>query len=334
MIGFAYPMLGWLILLPLAVFHFLPRARKMYGDALQIPFVTDIEEVKSQLKGKMQFATAQKVRAPLRLTVLIVIWGLSVAALCRPQWIGEPHKTHQQTRDIMLVVDISKSMLEPDFAYQGRYYDRLTAVKNVVSAFADERVDDRLGLVLFGTRAYMQVPLTFDKAALKETLFSVDAGMAGNSTSIGDAIGIALKYLAAEENKLQNKVIVLLTDGENNDGSLSFPQALKLAAEEKIKFYTIGVGSDTESFFGGLFSLPKDSDLDESGLQQLAQLTKGNYYRARDVDSLYKIYGEINRLEAQDKEGRYVQETKDLFYYPAALALLLFLMMFGVWGRK
>ena len=334
MISFAYPELGWLILLPWLVYHIFPKAGKMYGDALQIPFVSDIAQVKAQTKGKMVLAAARGITAKSGLFLLILIWGLSVAALCRPQWVGEPHKVHQQSRDIVLVVDISKSMLEQDFAYQGRYYDRLTAVKNVVAHFAEERVDDRLGLVVFGTRAYVQVPLTFDKASLQETLFNLDAGMAGNSTSIGDAVGLALKHLATDDTDTANKVIVLLTDGENNDGSISFPQAIKLAAEEKVKFYTVGVGSDTEAFFGGLFSLPKDSGLDEASLKQLAAVTKGNYYRAKDVNSLFQIYDDINRLEAQDKEGRFVQETKDLFYYPAALAALLFLVLFGVVRRK
>lgn len=334
MISFAYPALGWLILLPLAVYYIFPRAGKMYGDALQIPFVSDIAQVKAQTKGKIGVAVARGIAAKSGCFLLLLIWALSVAALCRPQWVGEPHKIHQQSRDIVLVVDISKSMLEQDFAYQGRYYDRLTAVKNVVSHFAEERVDDRLALVVFGTRAYVQVPLTYDRASLQETLFNIDAGMAGNSTSIGDAVGLALKHLAGDETQTENKVIVLLTDGENNDGSISFPQAIKLAAEEKVKFYTIGVVSDTESFFGGLFSLPKNSDLDEASLKQLAAVTKGNYYRAKDVGSLFQIYDDINRLEAQDKEGSFVQETKDLFYYPAALAALLFLMLFGIVRRK
>ena len=334
MISFAYPALGWLILLPCLVYYIFPKAGKMYGDALQIPFVSDIAQIKAQTKDKMAITAARSITDKSGLILLILIWLLSVAALCRPQWVGEPHRVHQQSRDIVLVVDISKSMLEPDFAYQGRYYDRLTAVKNVVAHFAEERTDDRLGLVVFGTRAYIQVPLTFDKASLQETLFNLDAGMAGNSTSIGDAVGLSLKHLATDNTDIANKVIVLLTDGENNDGSISFPQAIKLAADEKVKFYTVGVGSDTEAFFGGLFSLPKDSGLDEASLKQLAEVTKGNYYRAKDVKSLFQIYDDINRLEAQDKEGRFVQETKDLFYYPAAMAALLFLLLFGVVRRK
>lgn len=334
MISFAYPVLGWLIFLPRILYYILPRAGKMYGDALRIPFVSEILAIKAHLKGRTQFTTNKGGVSRTRKLLLMIVWVLCVVALCRPQWVGEPQKVHQETRDIMLVVDISKSMLERDFTLQNYRYDRLTAVKNVVAHFVDERPDDRIGLVVFGTRAYMQVPLTFDKESLKETLFYLDAGMAGNSTSIGDAIGVALKNMAMDDGAPENKVIILLTDGENNDGSLSFPQALKLASEEKVKFYTIGVGNDRADFFGGLFSMPVDSGLDEESLKQLSAVTKGSYFRAKDMDSLIKIYDEINRLEAEDQEGRFIQETKDLYYWPAALAVLLFLLLCGLAGRK
>lgn len=334
MIKLACPEALWMLLLPILVYYILPAVGKMYGDALQVPFVADIAAIQGDTVSKRHLRASGKRTSIFNWLFLLILWGLVTAALCRPQWVGEPQKVRHESRDIMLVVDVSKSMLERDFVYRGRHYDRMSAVKQVVSEFADARTDDRIGLVVFGTRAYMQVPLTYDKASLKETLFAIDAGMAGDSTSIGDAIGVALKNLAlsGDDNK-ENKVIILLTDGENNDGSISFPQAIKLAQEEKIKFYTIGVGSDTISFFGGLFSVPANSGLDEKNLKELADLTQGNYFRAKDVDSLFKIYDEINRLEAQSQEGNFVQQTKELFYYPAALALLLF-MLACAWMRS
>lgn len=329
MISLAYPNYLWLLLLPFVAYYVLPIAGKMYGDALRVPFVGDLIKIKEQSKNKRYLAKIGAKVSWLVVFGLAVVWGLVTLALCRPQWVGEPLKVHHEGRDIMLVADISTSMNERDFRYNNKYYTRLEAMKSVVSQFVDERTEDRIGLVLFGTRAYLQVPLTYDRQSLKETLYSVDAGMAGNSTSIGDAIGIALKSLATQDTQIDNKIIILLTDGENNDGSLSFPQAIKLAEQEKIKIYTIGLGSDDIPVLAGLFNIPTQSGIDEEGLKYLSAVTKGRYFRAKDVKSLINIYNEINKLEAQEREGRFMQETRDLYYYPACLALLLFLMMFS-----
>ena len=330
MISLAYPDYLWFLLLPFVAYYVLPIAGKMYGDALRVPFVSDIIKIKEQSKNKRYLAKIGAKVSWLGVLGLAFVWGLVTLALCRPQWVGEPLKVHHEGRDIMLVADISTSMNERDFRYNNKYYTRLEALKSVVSQFVDERTEDRIGLVLFGTRAYLQVPLTYDHQSLKETLFSVDAGMAGNSTSIGDAVGIALKSLATQDIKIDNKIIILLTDGENNDGSLSFPQAVKLAEQEKIKIYTIGLGSDDIPVLAGLFSIPTQSGIDEEGLKHLSVVTKGRYFRAKDVKSLISIYNEINKLEAQEQKGRFMQETKDLYYYPAGLALLMFLLMFSL----
>lgn len=333
MIILAYPDMLWLLLLPLVAYYVLPVAAKMYGDALRIPFIGDIIHIKEQSKVRHYFSKSVTKVSKLGVFGLAAVWALVTLALCRPQFLGEPLKVHHEGRDIMLVADISTSMNERDFRYQNKYYTRLEAIKSVISQFADERVEDRMGLVLFGTRAYQQVPLTYDKQSLKEVLYSIDAGMAGNSTSIGDAIGVALKNLAIEDTDVNNKLIILLTDGENNDGSLSFPQAIKLAEQENVKIYTIGVGSENESFWGGLFNIPVRQDLDEKSLKKLAEVTKGRYFRAKDVQSLIKVYDEINKIEAQEHEGRFVQEQKDLYYYPAGLAILLFLLLFSLFKR-
>lgn len=324
MIRFANPQMFWLLLVPLCVYYILPAVKQMYGDALKVPFVGELAEIENQTKLKDKLRAQIKVPY-FRILLLTIIWGLLLAALARPQWAGEPMRIKNEGRDILLVVDISNSMQERDFAYQGRYYDRLSAVKHVVSQFVDKRTEDKIGLVLFGTRAYLQVPLTYDKQSLKDVLAATDAGMAGNSTSIGDAVGVALKNMPIEDKS--SKIIILLTDGENNDGSISMPQAVELAADENVKIYTVGVGNDEVSFWGGLFSMPRDSGLDEAGLKKLAQTTAGTYFRAKDVSSLQKIYEQIDKLEPQTQEGRYVQETKDLFYIPTIAALLLFMLL-------
>lgn len=325
MIELACPNMLWLFILPVFIYFILPAVRRMYGDSLKVPFVEDITEIKSNSKHiKLADYTSPKVSL-LKMLLLIVVWCLLVVALCRPQWVGEPRRVKNEGRDILLVVDISKSMLERDFAYQGKYYDRLTTVKSVVQEFIDKRTEDRIGLVLFGTRAYMQVPLTYDKQSIKDVLSVTEAGMAGNSTSIGDAVGVALKNLPHDD--INNKIIILLTDGENNDGSLSMLQAMDLAQQENVKVYTIGVGSDETALFGGFITMQRDSGLDEESLKKLAAVTDGFYFRAKDVSSLQKIYRRIDELEPQTSEGRIVQETKDLFYLPAFASLLLFLLV-------
>ena len=166
MIVFANPYAAWLMVVPILIYYILPAVGKMHGDALQVPFVADIATIKGETASGRRMGNAKGNNSFLKFLFLLFLWGLVTAALCRPQWVGEPQKVRHESRDIMLIVDISKSMLERDFVYQGRHYDRMSVVKQVVADFADARTDDRLGLVVFGTRAYMQVPRTYDKASL------------------------------------------------------------------------------------------------------------------------------------------------------------------------
>ena len=317
---FAFPYAFLLILLPF-VWRFLwPAAKGLHGDALKIPFIKDLEKISIKSGALWQMgASTEGYHLSKLFWWLFVIWVLLVIAVARPQWVGEPIRLKNESRDIMLVLDISTSMLEPDFAYNNRRIDRLSAVKKTASDFISKRANDRIGLILFGTRAYLQSPLTFDKKSVEEILWSMDAGMAGDSTSIGDALGLALKTLK-DAPKGDNKVIILLTDGENNDGSLSMPQAVKLASEEGIKTYTIGVGS--KNSFLGLF-LGAMPGVDEKGLKALAQATAGQYFRAEDTSTLQQIYNYIDKLEAAPQENRFIRETTELYYIPLLAAIIL-----------
>ena len=294
----ANPQMLWLLPVPLIFYIFLRPFKRGAGDALKIPFINDLKCI-AENKNSLSLRSGKYVSHLMNLFLLGLAWICFVCALCRPQNAGEPKPLRNEGRDILLVLD----------------------------KFIDERTQDKIGLVLFGTRAYLQAPLTYDKHSLKEILANTEAGMAGNSTSIGDAIGLALKNLTFDTKNPDNKVIILLTDGENNDGSISFPEAIKLAKDEKIKVYTIGAAGDETSFFGGLFSMPSGSGLDERGLQQLATETKGAYFRAKDVNSLAKIYEKINMLEPQMNDAGVVREVKDLYYIPATLGLLLLILL-------
>ena len=318
---FEYPEMFWLLALPLIFYIFLPRITGLHGEAISAPFINDIKNIKSIVKkGHYYQKVKSKAVFSLKFLYLFILWALLVVASARPVYIGEPHRLKAENRDIMLVIDISTSMLQKDFQKSGRNIDRLTAVKTVVSDFIKNRKEDRIGLILFATRAFLQSPLTFDKQAVMDILLNTDAGMAGNSTSIGDAIGLALKNLKKENNK-ENKVIILLTDGEQNDGALSIDDAITLAEKEGLKIYTIGVGAKG-GFLNGLISFSQPG-IDETSLKMLADKTKGEYFRASDTFSLMQIYQKIDQLEPQSNSGNIVQEKKEFFYIPLVLALVM-----------
>ncbi len=318
---FAYPLAFLLLLLPFVIRRFFPPVKGLHGDALRIPFIDDIAKINIKSGNLWGIRGNGSTGWNTPLWLLYAIFVLLVGAAARPQWVGEPVRLKNYSRDILMVMDISTSMLEPDFVLQGRRIDRLTAVKKAAGEFIRKRSDDRIGLVLFGTRAYLQAPITYDKKSVEEILWAMEAGMAGNSTSIGDALGLSLKSLKDAPNP-DKKIIILLTDGENNDGSLSLPQAINLAKKEGVKVYTIGVGNDRylESVFG--IKLGR-SDLDESGLKQIAAETKGTYFRAKDTESLQKIYNIIDEMEPSANEDKFIQETKELYYIPLTGAFVL-----------
>ena len=315
---FAYPLMFLLLPLPFIVRHLLPALKGLHGDALKIPFINDLEKISIKSGSLWNISSENSSGYSRFFWMLYLVWFLLVFALARPQWLGEPVRTNNESRDIMLVLDISTSMLGRDFALGNQRIDRLTAVKKTASDFIKKRANDRIGLILFGTRAYLQAPLTYDKNAVEEILWSMRAGMAGDSTSIGDALGLALKNLNNNKN-IKNKIIILLTDGENNDGSISLPQAVKLAADEGIKTYTIGVGSQN-LFFNAMLGYAHG--IDEKGLNAIAQATKGQYFRAGNTQDLQQVYNIINQLEASQNQDRFLRETKELYYIPLLAAIL------------
>lgn len=330
MIIFLYPWMVLLLLLPFLVYFLLPKAKGLYGDALKVPFVDDLQKLEMQIRNR---GRADSGIPLLRRSfwLLFLVWTFLTLAAMRPLYIGEPQRLSGQGRDILMVMDISTSMLETDYAYQNRRLDRLTAVKSVASEFIKRRAADRIGLILFGTRAYLQAPLTYDHHSVNEVLWSMDAGMAGNLTSIGDALGLALKSLK-DNRQADNKVIVLLTDGENNDGRMSLPEAINLARQEGVKVYTIGVGGQAFSLAGAFFGI-KNSPLDEKALKELAAETKGRYFRADDLQSLVNVYQAIDQLEPVDMEQNFIYPRQELYYIPllAAFALAV-LLAYG--GRR
>ncbi len=288
----------WLLPLPLIVRFLLPAAPVNSTAALRVPFY-------KHLSPNLQ--VRKKNPSWLRLVLAIICWVLLVLAAARPQLVGDTVRQPVTGRSLMMSVDISMSMDEPDMIISGRRMTRISAVKAVASDFIKKREGDRIGLILFGSQAYLQAPLTFDRKTVSTLLEESFLGLAGRATAIGDAIGLAVKRLRNEDEK--NRVLILLTDGANTAGNVEPLKAADLAAQEKIKIYTIGVGS-----LGS-------RDLDESTLETIAEKTGGRYFRARDVEGLLKIYKVLDEIEPVSKDELSYRPVEELFSYPLAIAL-------------
>ena len=237
----------------------------------------------------------------------LISWALLVTAVARPQWVGDPIDLPFVGRDIMLAVDLSNSMARRDFAINRALVDRLTATKAVAGPFIERREGDRIGLILFGQQAYLQVPLTFDRETVKTLLYEAFIGLAGKTTAIGDAIGLAVKRLQQQANK--QPIIILLTDGSNTAGAVEPEKAAELAANKGIKIYTIGVQR-------------RRGDLDERTLKSVADKTGGRYFRATDTQRLNDIYQLVDQLEPIEHEGQQYRPTRSLFMWPLVLSLV------------
>jgi Ca-activated chloride channel family protein len=316
MIEFVWPFLLLAAPLPLLVRWLLPSVANVEQAALKVPFLDEFA-VAAATKS------AESRRWPLILAS--IAWLLLVVASARPQWLGEPVEQAVSGRDLLLAVDVSGSMDEKDFQIGDQWFDRLTATKEVATAFIERRVGDRVGLILFGTQAYLHVPLTFDRKTVSTLLGEAFIGITEDEprTSIGDAIGLAVKRLGQES--ANSRVLILLTDGANTAGEVAPLTAADLAAKQHLKIYTIGIGADeliVRSFFGARKVNPS-ADLDEKTLKAIADKTGGRYFRARNTEELEKIYRLLDELEPVEKDNQYFRPKTELFFWPLGLALIL-----------
>ncbi|WP_031437286.1 vWA domain-containing protein [Methylobacter tundripaludum] len=314
MIHFEWPWLLAALPLPLLIRWLVPAKMPVEQAALKVPFLDDFSDAETR-------AVSQTQQWPLLLAA--IAWLFLVIACTRPQWLGDPIEQAVSGRDLMLAVDLSGSMEEQDFVINKRSVDRLTAAKGVASDFINRRVGDRVGLILFGTQAYLQTPLTFDRKTVMTLLNEAVIGLAGDNTAIGDAIGLAVKRLKSEQ--ANSRVLVLMTDGANTAGEVSPLKAAELAAANHLKIYTVGIGADemiVRSFFGNRKINPS-VDLDEKTLIKIAESTGGQYYRARNTDELNNIYMRLDELEPVEKDKQYFRPRSELYYWPLSLALAL-----------
>ena len=302
----------WLLgLLPLPLFvKFIPPASRHVVSALTIPFLRR-QQTLSLIPNRSRLASLS----------LWLFWICLVVAACRPFWLGEATHRTVTGRDLMVAIDISGSMKEADMIVGSSFSTRIDVLKTVVKEFINRREGDRLGLILFGTRAYTYVPLTFDREALNELLVDVSTGLAGRLTAIADAIGIAIKSLGEQE--ARNKVLILVTDGSNTAGDDDPLNAARVANFVGMTIYTIGVGND-EATMRQLTeeqNLPPGTALNEKLLRRIAAVTGGQYFRARDSASLERIYEALDKLEPATLDAPFHRPRTDLFQWPLSIGL-------------
>ena len=322
MIEWLWPLAFLLVPAPILV-RWLIKANKKKQPALTVPSLEGFSGLSSNESFSATLST-------VKLIILWLAWILLIAAVARPQWVGEMVSLPTTGRDLMLAIDISGSMATEDMQVNNEYVDRLSVVKAVISQFLDARKGDRVGLVLFGTNAYVQAPLTFDLKSVKKLMIEAPVGIAGGKTAIGDAIGLTVKRLRERQN--EEKVVILLTDGANNVGEIPPIKAAELASVDGIKIYTIGVGAEemrVPSLFGSLAGRTTNpsADLDEETLSKIAEATQGRYFRAKDTNTLAQIYELIDKLEPIEQEPETYRPFQVLYYWPLGISLCLFLSL-------
>ncbi|NRA61937.1 MAG: VWA domain-containing protein [Psychrobium sp.] len=298
----------WLLPLPLLSYFLLPKKTASKIPALKV--------ANNALFPDQVMASSSN--SNITMIIALFIWVLLVLSAARPQWIGEPIATPLEARELILAVDLSASMNENDMKLNNRWVNRLTMVKSVLSEFIDRRKGDRIGLILFADNAYVQAPLTYDLTTVKTLLDESFLGLVGNRTAIGEAIGLAVKRF--DNNKEGNRVLILLTDGENTAGNITPQQALELAIAKEVTIYTIGVSSDKSQQVG---FFRRRSSIDEDLLGQIALATNGQFFKASATDELEQIYQQLDQLEKIAVSDKTMRPQHALFYWPLALALLI-----------
>ncbi len=311
--------------LPILVRRLLPESNRLGDAGLKVPSLAAFVA----LRHSSRAASLRDYRCWLAAAA----WVLLVVAAARPERIGDELDMPVSGRNLMLAVDLSGSMDQKDFELAGRRVDRLTATKAVASDFISRREGDRIGLILFGERAYLQVPLTLDRETVKVLLLEAFIGLAGEKTAIGDAITLAVKLIHDQAGAAGEQVLVLLTDGANTAGEVDPLKAAELAQQVGLRIYTIGIGAeqlDVSSLIGGRRRINPSADLDEDTLIKIAELTGGRYFRARDTATLQEIYQLVDELEPVEEPESGFRPVKSYFYVPLAGAFALAALMLVV----
>jgi len=318
----AWPLALIALPLPLLVRFLMPEAKGLSEAGLRVPSVDSFSTLQDRSGAEQIYNW--------RFWFAALAWLLLVLATARPERIGDELDVPVAGRNLMLAVDLSGSMDQKDFELGGRRVDRLTATKAVASDFIERREGDRIGLILFGERAYLQVPLTLDRETVNILLLEAFIGLAGEKTAIGDAITLAVRRIHEQKKDEGEQVLVLLTDGANTAGEVQPIKAAELAQQVGLRIYTIGIGAEqleVSSLVGGRRRINPSADLDEDTLTEIARLTGGRYFRATDTASLQDIYKLVDELEPVEEPESGFRPVKSYYYYPLGIAIALVALM-------
>jgi len=316
MLQFQYPILFALLPLPLILRRFLPvYSEKQQG--VRIPFFDDLVE-KTGLKPST--GAVVYIQPMVQITVLFLAWVLIIAALARPQWIEDAVTKTVPSRDLLLAVDLSGSMETTDFKNrEGKTVDRLTAVKEVLHEFLEKREGDRVGLIFFGSAAFIQAPFTEDLDTCRALLDEAQVRMAGPQTMMGDSIGLAITMF--ERSEMKERVMIVLTDGNDTGSQVPPEKAAEIAKDNQVTIHTVAVG-DPEA--------AGEEKLDVEALKAVASTTGGEFFQADDRDGLSTIYKRLDDMSTRDLETISHRPRQDLFHWPLGAVLILSFLYHGI----
>jgi len=337
MFEFHWPWVAALLPLPLLLPFLWPRRgadpdETLEGrrDTLLHPGLAALQAAYQSRRPRMQLG------GWIHKALLALLWIGLVGALMRPQWLTPYTEVSTPGYDLMLAVDASHSMDALDFSAGGQQVTRMQVVKGVMGRFIESREGDRIGLIIFGSQAFVLSPLSLDRNAVEQVLNGVVASIAGQGTALGDAIALGVKKL--RERPPQSRVMILIADGDNTAGQFAPIEAARLARMAGVRIYVIGVGSkrtEIPIYEEGRVKYRDDLTMNESTLQEIAKTTGGAYFRATDANALEEISQRVGQLEKTEAESRTAFLPSPLYRWPlaAAVAALLALGLFPE-GRK
>ncbi len=316
---FGFPFVFFLAPVPLLVYWLFPPLRKRKSGLIASFYFRAIK-----ITGIEPQSSAWISRRNIPEWVLVsMIWLLLVSSMASPQLVEQPALKVKTARNFLVASDISFSMANRDWKKDGQLLTRWEAVKEVMGEFLNQRKSDQIGLIFFGTNAYLQAPLTTDLEVIRWMLDETEVGMAGQTTGIGNAIGMGIKVL--KEDSLDQKVMLLLTDGVDSGSDIAPLDAANLAKSDSITIYTLGIGDPAAP----------NSDLDEKMLIDIAEVTGGRYFRAIDQVQLEQAYETLNELEPVEYEQEEYKPTTLLYFYPLGIALglaMLYQLFIGLYN--
>lgn len=316
MLEFAYPLAFLALPLPLIAWWLLPPQRERVS-ALRVPF---FDQVVVAAGTEAREGAVVMRRNWLQMVVAMLVWAMLVTGLAKPEWIGEPIVRTEAARDVMLAIDLSGSMDYRDFPDgAGDTVSRFEAVQRVVDRFVAERESDRVGLIVFGTRAYLQLPFTRDLQTARALVELMEVGMAGPQTALGDSIGLAIRSF--ESSEVDDRVLILLTDGNDTASKMTPVNAADIAALNGVEIYTIGIGNAEAT---------GEDRVDFDVLATIAERTGGQFFNAEDETALDQVYRRVDEAAAADVRSESWRPRQSLVHWPAGAATVLVLLSYAL----